>query len=461
MNKKPLSITLTLLFNLLALGLMLSPVWEYGFPLLYSDSGTYMAAAYDGNVPIDRPMAYSWFLHLSQFLLSMHFVPVAQGFVLLYAAYVFVHVFLFPGIKKWMSGVVMSLLALLTGLPHLVSQLMPDVFTAVLFFAVFLWIRKRELPLIHQIITGVLILFLVASHTSHLMIFLLFYPLMVLGYGILLKQWQHLRGTWILLPVLMIIPMINQLTDGRFFYSDSSRVFFVASLQTAGVLEPWLDKHCGDPEAPGFLCRNKEELRGKEGNYILWDSRILVDSTCEQVAGWGYCWKVRNEELKPFMAAWWKDPESRQCWFQHALRTTRAQILDFEIGFIKSQKEGSAPYSVLESYYPPMLAKYKTSAQYFRDLHFDGKTKVQNWAVIISSVLLVVLVLYGWISGQWKKEWTLLILGLILFLVVNAFFCGVFSNALNRYQARVIWLIPFMTFCFSALFLSRLNKTKK
>ncbi|HCS20666.1 MAG TPA: hypothetical protein DIW47_08935 [Bacteroidetes bacterium] len=461
MRKKHVSVLLTLLFNLIALGLLLSPVWEYGFPLLYSDSGTYMAAAYDGIIPIDRPMAYPWFLRLSQFLFSMRFAPIAQGLLILYVAYVFVHIWLFPELKKWVSGLVIGLLALLTGLPHLVSQLMPDVFTGLLFFVVFLWTRKCELPLIHQIITAILILFLVASHTTHLLIFLLFYPAVVLAYGIFLKQGKPLYGAWIIAPALLIVPMINQWTDGRFFYSDSSRIFFAASLQTAGVMEPWLDKHCGDPEAPVFLCRNKEELRGKEGNYILWDSHILTDSACEQLGGWGYCWKLRNDELKPFMAAWWKDPESRQLWFQHALRATRAQILDFEIGFIKSQKEGSAPYSVLESRYPRMLEKYKASAQYFRDLHFDGKTKAQNRTVIISSILLIVLVLYGWMSSQWKKEWTLIILGLALFLVFNAFFCGVFSNALNRYQARVIWLIPFMTLCFSALFLSRLSKTKK
>ncbi|MHB1278246.1 MAG: hypothetical protein ACYC1Q_07600, partial [Bacteroidia bacterium] len=73
MNKKQVSIALTIVFNLLALGLMLSPVWEYGFPLLYSDSGTYMAAAYDGIIPIDLPMSYSWFLCLSKFLFSMRF----------------------------------------------------------------------------------------------------------------------------------------------------------------------------------------------------------------------------------------------------------------------------------------------------------------------------------------------------------------------------------------------------
>lgn len=461
MTKKHVSIALTLFFNLTALAFMLSPVWEYGFPLLYSDSGTYMAAAYDGIIPIDRPMAYSWFLRLSHFLFSMQFAPIAQGLVMLYSAFVFVHLYLFPDIKKWVSGLIMSILALTTGLPHLVSQLMPDVFTGLLFFVVFLWIKKGELHWIHRIITGILLLFLVASHTTHLLTFLVFYPFLILVYGLFFKQWRHLRGTWIIVPVMLIVPMVNQWTDGRFFYSDSSRIFFVASLQTAGIMEPWLDKHCGEPEAPAFLCRNKEELRGKEGNYILWDSRILVDSACEEKAGWGYCWMLRNEELEPFMATWWKDPESRKSWFQHAQKATWSQVQDFEIGFIKSQKEGSPPYFVLQSRYPRMLAKYKASAQYFRDLHFDGKTRVQNWTVIVSSALLMLLVLYGWISGQWKREWNLIFFGLILFLFINAFFCGVFSNSLNRYQARVIWLIPFMTLCFSALFLSRINKTKK
>lgn len=460
MSNKRISTTLLVFFNALAVALMLAPVWEYGFPLLYSDSGTYMAAAYDGIVPVDRPMAYSWFLRLSSLLFTMQFAPIAQGILIVFVSYVFTHIWLFPEIKKWISGSILCVLALLTGLPQLVSQLLPDVFTGLLFFAIFLWTNKERLPVVHRVLIALVILFLVAIHTTHLLLFLAFYPCLMIVNGLIFRQRKGFTGSWIIIPCVLIIPFVNQWTDGRFYYSDSSRLFFVASLQTAGVLEPWMDKHCGEAEAPDFLCRNKEELKGKEGNYILWDSRILMDSACEQKAGWGYCWKLRNEELKPFMSAWWKDQESRHIWFRHAIQATWAQIRDFEIGFIKSQKEGSAPYFVLESRYPRMLEKYKGSAQYERDLHFDPVTRLQKWTITVSGIALIFLVLYGYRSGQWKKEWTILVLGLLLFLMINAFVCGVFSNALNRYQARVIWLIPFFTLCFSALFLSRMRKTK-
>ena len=44
-----------------------------------------------------------------------------------------------------------------------------------------------------------------------------------------------------------------------------------------------------------------------------------------------------------------------------------------------------------------------------------------------------------------KTKLIMIVLGTILIgLVANALVCSVFSGVLNRYQGRVIWLIPFV-----------------
>ncbi len=47
----------------------------------------------------------------------------------------------------------------------------------------------------------------------------------------------------------------------------------------------------------------------------------------------------------------------------------------------------------------------------------------------------------------------LAILVLIIYLVANAFVCATFSNVLERYQSRVVWLLPIfaLIICFDNL----------
>jgi len=249
----------------------------------------------------------------------------------------------------------------------------------------------------------------------------------------------------LLIGVWMIIPIVNFTHAGRFYLSDSSRVFFAASLHNAGILTPWLERHCGEEQAPEFLCANQEQLKGMDGNGILWGSDILMDSSCLSQSGWGYCWRVRNEELGPFMKNWWKDDISRDAYLQYAWKATWQQTFDYGIGMISSQKEGSAPYTVLDHHYPKDLKRYKSSDQYDHDLFFHGQSKTQWWTVLLSLIALLFLVLIGMRNGRWKKEWTMMLICLFVFLLANAAVCGILSNPVDRYQARVIWLIPFLT----------------
>ena len=53
------------------------------FPLVFSDTGTYIAAAIEGFVPSDRPVYYSQFLWIIGRSLSLYAVPVVQGLVVM------------------------------------------------------------------------------------------------------------------------------------------------------------------------------------------------------------------------------------------------------------------------------------------------------------------------------------------------------------------------------------------
>lgn len=418
------------------------PLWVYGYPLLYSDSGTYLISAKIGSIPIDRPYTYSYFLVFFAKLVGVYALPIIQASLVLYFSERFLAQHILKGIPRSVGLLLLIAVALLTGLPHLVCQLMPDLFTPFLFFLSWNIMAKQGWK--KAIVDIFFLLFVVATHSSHLLLALFILPLSALSHYFIYKERRVFQKLALMIAVWMIIPSVNLLQSGRYFLSDSSRVFFVASMQNAGVLTPHLETHCGEEGVPEFLCAEKTALKEMSGNDILWASDILMDSACLAQGGWGNCWKVRNEELKPFMQSWWKDENTRNAYLHHAWKATWQQFFDFGIGMISSQKEGSAPHSVLKEFFPNDLAKYEEADQYEHDLYFHGSSKTQWWTLVLSMCMLPVLFLVGLRNKKWKKEWSWMLLGLFLFLLVNAAVCGVLSNPVDRYQARVIWMVPFI-----------------
>ena len=67
---------------------------------------------------------------------------------------------------------------------------------------------------------------------------------------------------------------------------------------------------------------------------------------------------------------------------------------------------------------------------------------VQNWTVVVSLALIVIFGILLW------RRWTPRLAGLALVIIpavlANAFVTGVLSTVEDRYQSRVVWLIPFL-----------------
>jgi len=91
---------------------------------------------------------------------------------------------------------------------------------------------------------------------------------------------------------------------------------------------------------------------------------------------------------------------------------------------------------------PGGRARYLQSRQAQETLHEEFFTSVQQWTVMASLVLIGVSALFV------RQGWPHRMLGLtaiIVFVVIaNAAVTGVLSNVEDRYQARVIWLVPLL-----------------
>ncbi len=97
---------------------------------------------------------------------------------------------------------------------------------------------------------------------------------------------------------------------------------------------------------------------------------------------------------------------------------------------------------VFEKVLPGARSHYLETRQAQRALPDEFSTSAQNWAVMTSLVLIGTLMSFIW---RRRGPRVVGLTAVIVFMViVNAFVTGVLSNVEDRYQGRVIWLLPLL-----------------
>src|SRR4051812_27471361 len=131
----------TALVLALAAILLLWPAFWNGYPIVFADTGTYLSQAIHRYAGWDRPIFYSLFMFPLHATLTVWPVVVVQALITAYALHVVSRVLL-PALSApaFVAGV--AILASVTWLPWLVSELMPDLFTPllVLLLTVLAWV---------------------------------------------------------------------------------------------------------------------------------------------------------------------------------------------------------------------------------------------------------------------------------------------------------------------------------
>ncbi|MGB1317916.1 MAG: hypothetical protein ACPG5W_06905, partial [Flavobacteriales bacterium] len=122
-----------------------------------------------------------------------------------------------------------------------------------------------------------------------------------------------------------------------------------------------------------------------------------------------------------------------------------SQLGDFGIGLLTPQTEGSAAQNCLTKVYPSELDAYKSTAQYKETQFFKTASSIQMAMVILG----LIGILWGLFQAYRNKTmqnygWAFM---LILGVLGNALSVTIFSGVLDRYQSRVIWILPLIALC--------------
>jgi hypothetical protein len=87
-------------------------------------------------------------------------------------------------------------------------------------------------------------------------------------------------------------------------------------------------------------------------------------------------------------------------------------------------------------------SSYEQSRQIHDELPLEFFSAVQDWTVIASLIVIAAFIPYMWRHRPAR----ILGIGVIIVsaVIMNAFVTGVLSGVENRYQSRVIWLLPLL-----------------
>jgi hypothetical protein len=255
------------IFNLLSFAattsLLLFDALYNGYPLIYSDTGTYLSSGFLLETPFDRPITYGIFIRLSSLNgLSLWGTVVAQALIVAWLLGLTVRRF-WTDVPWWGVPSITAFLVFCTSLSWNICQLTPDIFSAVLILTAFLILEgsassvalKRSLYTCFFIAT--------CMHTGHFLFNLVFLVLLLAFHAGFkpLRPLLHLRAlvSMLAFTVLSVGVMGSAL-------SKSSHVFLMGAMTEHGITEKYLDEYC--PKYNYALCNYRKSFPMRAHEFV-------------------------------------------------------------------------------------------------------------------------------------------------------------------------------------------------
>jgi hypothetical protein len=422
------------------------PALLNGYPLLYSDSGTYIVAGFIDYVPVDRPYFYSWFLRHASMWYSLWLVLLAQSLILLYVTRLALRYVLNVTESFISTCLLLTGLGLVTGLSYNSSQLMADVFSPIALLCFGVLFAGKDIKGKHRFGLVILLLFSISVHSSHLLIISLLAALLWL-LRIVFKKKEFFRERkknqrrvifWGL-AAWLVVSMFNSWLGVGFRPSRTGNVFLVARCIETGAAKVYLDKHC--PFAAGGLCDYKDSLP-PHAVAFLWEFETspLYDNDCTQ-NGWGDCWTQKDADFGVLVKDIVAYGPSRRVLVDKCVSDSWKQLGAYDLGFLTPMAEGSPVYGGIRDFFGREMPQYQSAEQYTETLYFPMASKIQRWMVYLSLLVIVFFAVKFYRQKNYSATLAFAA-AMVVGCVVNGVVCASFSGVVDRYMARMIWLLP-------------------
>jgi hypothetical protein len=402
-----------------------------GFPLLFSDTGSYLYSGFNNEALLDRPAIYGLMLRHLSLQESLWIVVFFQSFcIALGGFYIFKY---FSSRRNFqVPYLIFFLVAIVfTGVSINASQLLPDAFTPVMIMASTVLFIGRNISTTDKIGTLILLWISLIVHHSHYLIFLFFlisftfYKL----YLVIFRQ-QSFPVKKILIPfsILLLalgtISTINYSFSQRLYLSGGSHVFILSRMINMGIINDYLNCECDKQQYK--LCHYKDQFPGD----FIWD---FENSPLYITGGWSANETEYNSIIQDVLIT----PKYSKRFITRAAESGFRQFFSFEAGDTPAYEGNEEPYNSLNKYFPFLKKEFYYTRQFANKLDYSFINTTQQILFFASLGLIFILLFTGLVPAGLKQ----LTICILIFMFANALICGTLSGVVPRYQSRVVWLI--------------------
>jgi hypothetical protein len=410
-------------FALMVLALLAPALWN-GFPLIFADTGGYLARPFEGTLDIGRSALYGAFLASA---IRLEFWPnvLVQAALTVWLLALTLRTHL-RRLRVAEIVLVVIALTLLTSLPWITGQLMPDIFVPLSALALHI-LAFRGTHLRTSEIAGLIavIAFAIASHMAILAMMLAViaaYVVMRLAaarLGLLRPRLALPPAAWAAGIALALTS--NWIIGGQFAFTPGGANFLLGRLIQDGIVGRYLDRKC--PDATLRLCAYRNELPASNDDWLWWPQSPLT-----KLGGW----REFTPEAERIIAGTLRtDPLAH---LRTAIGNTLLQLMMVETGDGVNPENTQHAVWVMSERAPDAMRDFEAAAQQRGQFDFTWINRLDVPVALLASAALPLLAL--WLRRR-RPALAALALSTLLALLANAAICGIFSGPDDRYQSRL------------------------
>jgi hypothetical protein len=408
---------------------VLAPALWNGFPFIFPDTGGYLARPYEGTLELGRSALYGAFLAIG---VPLDFWPniIAQAALTIWLVVLTLRAQRL-GDRPWLALAVVVALTATSAMPWYADTLMPDILLPAAVLSMYLLaFRGDALRLGERIALMAVVALAMASHMGTLALCLgLMFALVIARW--LPLAWPHARlalAGSATAAGLLLAPLSNLAITGQFAFTPGGETFLFGRLVQDGIVARYLADRCPAPEIR--LCAFKDKLPQSADEW-LWSPGNPIG----ELGGWrAYRPEARRITLDTL----------RMYPGMHIATAARAIIDQFLLmkTEVSVNPDWNAPaIGALTVLVPQIMPRLNAARQQAAPFALDT-LNLLHVAVAAISIIALAAILALPRRLPVAPPAVAMALTVLVALLGNAAICGIFSNPVDRYQSRLVWLAP-------------------
>ena len=433
------------------------------YPLVYPDTGVYIWSSVRFGVPQDRVIGYGLWLRAADLVSpglsdnvnskrisaralwrlvpvhSLWSVIVWQAFGTSYLLVTLAEIVLARARRRTLlTAIVLGMTALTTVVSVYVGAVMPDILSSWILLGVFVFLLAREA--VDRWLAAALLALAIFTHNTHL--FLALSMVGIVAVPLLFSQSWRARFAARIKSLSLVVAgtvagmvLTNMVLGAGPVIVRGSNTFLLNRFAESGVLTQTLALNC-DAQA-WRLCAYQDTIAAHRG---VDDWYLYSAEKPSAVVGW----QNAPDEQGAIIAAAVKcctdeivQSSLQESWRQFWLLNIRAHYARLN--------DNMNAVTAIQNVYPREYATFQAGVQQSGSpiavtaLPFDEQSS-QMFFLALTLLLVIICFVLRYKLGA------LLLLGALIFLIVNIIAPGIWNGAHPRYQGRVFWMLPYLDY---------------